>query len=91
MAQKVMIHVSNYKELLYDLLKRYEIPENSLEIVPSLQDCCKQHAIEQDSPFGTAKCFIRSSGGAYYRAFPSFKLLKNRGPVSLIIEAGGKI
>jgi hypothetical protein len=72
-------------------LKRYEIPENSPKIVQSRQDCCKQHAIEQDNPFGTAKCFVRSSGGVYYPAFLSFKLLKNRGPVSLIIEAGERI
>jgi len=69
----------------------YEIPESLLEIVPSLQDCCKQQPIEQDNSLGTAKCFVRSSGGACYPSFPSFELLKNRGLVSLIIEAGERI
>jgi hypothetical protein len=32
-----MIHVSNHKELLYDLLKRYEIPENSPQIVQAFK------------------------------------------------------
>ena len=43
--------------MLHAMLKRYDLPPETLELTKSVQDWCRARGVPEDNPFRAAKCF----------------------------------
>jgi hypothetical protein len=57
-----MIRVGEHRNFIIKMLADYNLREEWLAIVPSVQEWCQTKGIEEDNPFRIAKCICRSDG-----------------------------
>ena len=57
-----MIRVREYKKLIEKMLTDYDLPEESLIIVPNIQEWCSKEGHEEKNPFRIAKCICKADG-----------------------------
>ena len=57
-----MIRVRDHKIMIEKMLTDYDIPKESLIIVPNIQEWCFKEGHEEKNPFRIAKCICKTDG-----------------------------
>ena len=56
-----VIFVSEHEDLLAEILARYGVPRDWLEITSDIAAWCEQRGLPESNPFRAAKCFMNDS------------------------------